>query len=526
MLPLCLAGALVPAALVFRKRGAGRRRAEAAQLSRGQRIALCAQDVAPRVFAEPSKADLKKAFAQAAGGTGQVTFKQATRLEGADGVLEEGAATERELENLWGDLSQPKSFDDFKQWYVEVLRLYDEFLWKGAVAPPVEAFEGDYDDEEEDQQEYTDEELLEDATARMEVFQIPTPEEEGLVTVSPIGKAEASKQSLQITRLFREGCDEDNLMSFEGLQEIPDVEELLESGELSVKELKELWAPLPKKDGRIDVLAFRDFMKKVDELFEYVDENEEPETKGKAVAKQEDENRELKIGRRTVEKAKKDLMVVLDELTQAEKRKCGLDGREETDPPIVKFTEELENLWRQDVVGEDFENFDVNQLIGDWEMIYSTSPKFRRWGTVLNAGREVKEGEYDLLVQSFAASADDEFETAEYDVEEVLVEKDGKERSFRGVGTWRVSTQANVVTGGDDLVLKVDLQSVEYDEADGTTGTAPQKIIQSQMCRVFHYCFISYMDDELRVMRSGLTHATAFIFKKLPDEEEEEEPSY
>ena len=71
-------------------------------------------------------------------------------------------------------------------------------------------------------------------------------------------------------------CDEKNLLSFESLKEISEIDELLSSEDLAEEELLEMWDELPKKKGDfIDVLAFRDLLAKIDELFEYVEEEEE-----------------------------------------------------------------------------------------------------------------------------------------------------------------------------------------------------------------------------------------------------------
>eukprot|EP00913_Durusdinium_trenchii_P022306 g20959.t1 len=67
---------------------------------------------------------------------------------------------------------------------------------------------------------------------------------------------------------------------------------------------------------------------------------------------------------------------------------------------VIKLAGELEDIWR-DQVG-DLNEFDGAKLAGLWELVYSTSVKFRRWGSVLNAVRDIKDAKFEALIQNFA----------------------------------------------------------------------------------------------------------------------------
>eukprot|EP00434_Breviolum_minutum_P036054 symbB.v1.2.031930.t2/scaffold3763.1/size50786/1 len=309
------------------------------------------------------------------------------------------------------------------------------------------------------------------------------PSTEGIATPSAGG----GRENVEITQLFRQACDENNLLSFESLKEISEIDEMLLSEDLAEEELLDMWEDLPKKKGDfIDVLAFRDLLAKIDELFEYVEEDALMQFEGGGLAKAK----------------KRSLQTVKQEL---------LDAINQLDGEVIKLAGELEDIWR-DQVG-DLNDFDGAKLQGLWELIYSTSVKFRRWGSVLNAVRDIKNAKFEALIQNFGISGDDGYN--EYDMEEVFKAKESEESeeevelSMRGQGSWKLGIQQNVVTGDEDLVVKLEVTGVEYDTLEDTVENCGEKTLMSPMCRTFSYGFISYMDDKIRVMRTSLTGRSA-----------------
>jgi len=477
---------------------------------------------------QPDEEDLRRIFATASRGKELVTFKEATSLNGVEGVVEEGATTLDELEIIWGDAEEPLDFDGFADWYCEVLSIYDDFLWKDAVAPPDDLLAEDVEEEDtyDEDKEYTDEELLDDESAVGQTIKGLTEERQKTVEESakagvgmrsldpppPAAPAAApageGRQNVEVTRLFREGCDDDNQLAFEDFVEISEIKDLLDEGEITEKELRTMFEEFPSKNGSIDVLAFRDLLKRVDDLFEFVDEEEV------ALEQQAAEEDQRLASTREPARVRAELLALIASLKASEGKACGLGGADETDPGIIKLTAELEDLWRDEV--GDLMSFDTSPLVGDWELLYSTSQKYRRWENVMNPGQGyVKKGKVDSLLQSFTV---DEGLTKEYDMEEVFTNDEGKFLSVRGLGSWRMNVQANVVTGEDDLVMKLAIQRAEYDTEEDQVLQAPKKLLESQMLRTFCYSFLGYVDEEIRVMRTGLSGQAVFVFQRLPEE--------
>lgn len=527
---------------------------------------------------DPTDEELQELFELASEGRDVVTFEEALSLDGVDGVLEEEAASVDELQVLWGDARKALDLEGFSVWYCDVLKLYDQFLWQDAVGPPEEAF----DDEKEDLRNASDDQLLEDAPSMgVKVQEIKSPElaknknlrfgslteetptyeryfldaaldadnknttmktledileeqnekrkeEEGPVGEGVAAPTPEGRSNVEITQLFRQACDVNNLLSYDSLKEISEIQELLEE-DMDEKELGEMWDAIPKRGvngDKIDVLGLRDLLAKIDDIFEYVPEDEEEEEDEENFLPARQGRGELgKVRKRNIKNILEDLLECVRDLQEVEKKPCGLDGREETDGELIRLAGELEDVWR-DTVG-DLSDYDAKKFIGDWELMYSTSSKFRRWEGLMNPGKSIRGGKWEALVENFSVSFADDFN--EYDVEEVYQAPTGEkldgpmmELCIRGQGSWKAATTQNVVTGEEDLLLKKSMTAVEYDTIDGGVETDGGKIILSQPLRTASYSFLCFMDDDYRVMRTGYTGRTLFIFQKIKDDEEEE----
>eukprot|EP00930_Biecheleria_cincta_P062261 TRINITY_DN47743_c0_g1_i1.p1 TRINITY_DN47743_c0_g1~~TRINITY_DN47743_c0_g1_i1.p1 ORF type:complete len:657 (+),score=165.39 TRINITY_DN47743_c0_g1_i1:49-1971(+) len=527
---------------------------------------------------DPTDEELQELFELASEGRDVVTFEEALSLDGVDGVLEEEAATVDELQVLWGDARKSLDLEAFSVWYCDVLKLYDQFLWQDAVGPPEEAFE----DEQEDLRNAPDEQLLEDSPSMgVKVQDLKTPEvpknkdlKFGTLTETvptyeryfldsaldpdnknttfktqaqifaeqqkklmeesgPVGEGVAAptpegRSNVEITQLFRQACDVNNLLSYDALKQIVEIQELLEE-DMEEKELEEIWDAIPKRgvnNDKIDVLGLRDLLAKIDEIFEYVPEDEEDEEDEESYLPMRRGRDELgKVRKRNIKTILEDLLEAVRDLQEVEKKPCGLDGREETDGELIKLAGELEDVWR-DSVGE-LSDYDAKKFIGDWELMYSTSIKFRRWEGLMNPGRCIRNGVWEALVENFSVSFADDFN--EYDIEEVFQAPTGedlkgpmKELCVRGQGSWKAATTQNVVTGEEDLLLKKEMTAVEYDTVDGGVETDAGKIILSQPLRTACYSFLCFMDDDYRVMRTGYTGRTLFIWKRIKEDEDED----
>jgi len=423
------AAAMISAALVQRL-AARRWRGVSHQRAKCVKVSLAAEQSSMSAAMEMMLTDitpeeLQECFEIAGEGRKTVTFDEALDLDGVDGVLEEGATTEDELLVLWGgDDTKELDLGGFSEWYKDVLQLYDDFLTQGAVEAPLSAL---LNEDQESLAEAADEDLLEDRPSfavdvsgveakykratqtmtfgslnnrvpmndskqeqsaldwqdgadRSDTFQkyvfepSDANETAGMASPGPDGR-----NNVELTALFRKATNDSNLLDFEGLKRIAEFEELLEDEELSEEELREMWDELPQQGGKINILAFRDLLAKVDGMFEFFDDKEDDEN---AIMKSRSDFDLAQRNKRNIKNVKEQMLEIIYDLLESEKKPLGLDGKEETHGELIRVCAELEDLWR-DQAG-DLKDWDGSNLCGDWELIYTTSAKFRRWQNLMN----------------------------------------------------------------------------------------------------------------------------------------------
>eukprot|EP00439_Symbiodinium_sp_Y106_P078417 s1097_g17.t1 len=334
--------------------------------------------------------ELQSLFDAASEGKDVVTFDQAASLEGVDAVLEEGAANVEELKVIWGDPDEPLDFEGFSAGPGQKLGKFcmmlashpegvrSEFCggqtdkvpeyqkppWKLAE----EIITGKTDDYLEDyrilvagcagrsrsRKNLADSDTagVEDEGASRSTEGMATPPRPHYpsfpsrvcCTWPETGRsAGGGRQNVEITQLFRQACDEKNLLSFDALKEISEsrsagfcrpAESHDSSQDISEEELEEIWDELPKKNAA----------HLVDELFEYVEEDEEEEEDPQAIMQVEGKGGISKAKKRGLQTVKQDLLDAIARLEAQTDKPAGLGSTEEKDGEVVKLAGELEDV--------------------------------------------------------------------------------------------------------------------------------------------------------------------------------------
>lgn len=478
-------------------------------------------------FEQISDAELRYLFEQTCDGSDKASFDQAIQLEGVEGTLDEGATSLKELEQLWGDSSIKLDLEAFSEWYRSILNIYSDFLLKDAVTLPRELVEdgaqgGKPAAQKKKLEDYTDDELLEDLPSFMELPR-PPQEEEGRFGLQPVPEPEKSaggRSMDEIKELFRGSCDVDNQLALDGFVEIKEIRELLRSGDLSLEELKSMWAELPKSSkgtDNIDVFTFKTLMNRIDDLFEDGDD----EAANSAVSQEK--------ALRSAVKVRQDLFTEIDTICSGLKENVGIDAKSEEDEIVVKLANELHSIWQGEIL-QDAQLFDSNSLVGDWELIYTTAAKFRRFKSILNAIEVFRDVRFETMIQSFSRFSDPDgmLETLDYDLEEVFVpppgkkfDNDIKEVAIRASGRWKVSTITNVVAAEEEVKLQLNFSTFENDTMQGGVAIPTDTIDDTTSMRSFSYSFISYVDSEMLITRTGFSGTSVYVFRRFRDEEEE-----
>lgn len=84
--------------------------------------------------------------------------------------------------------------------------------------------------------------------------------------------AQSARDEQEVEQLFREGSGGEDRLSFEGMAGISEIAGLIADGDLTMDELRAMWAETPKSGGAIDVSSFGALLARIDELFEPVDD--------------------------------------------------------------------------------------------------------------------------------------------------------------------------------------------------------------------------------------------------------------
>jgi hypothetical protein len=275
-----------------------------------------------------------------------------------------------------------------------------------------------------------------------------------------------------------------------------ELQEMIEDGDLSATELDDMFEKsleLSKLKNALDQTGFASFCKAIDELFE--EDNDEEEQATKSVADEP-------IGLSPI---KEDLLRALSILNKDEERlPCGLDSTEEEKQLVLDLASELENDNTNQIRirGGDVEPDD---LIGEWEMLYTSSSAMKFNKGLSGLGGSFPNGKFGGLKQTLSTTA--VLSDVEYS-EFINVKPDTASFDVKINGSWDLRKSISLFTGEPSLVLSVEPNRVSYGptstRADHWKSLGPMNMLD-----------VTYLDDELRIMRGNTAVETVFIFKRL-----------
>eukprot|EP00929_Paragymnodinium_shiwhaense_P017537 TRINITY_DN12693_c0_g1_i3.p1 TRINITY_DN12693_c0_g1~~TRINITY_DN12693_c0_g1_i3.p1 ORF type:complete len:588 (+),score=169.62 TRINITY_DN12693_c0_g1_i3:98-1861(+) len=181
-------------------------------------------------------------FERAGGGRDYVAFSEAIALKEIETMFQQGIVTFKDILAIWDGNEDAMTPKQFIKWYQKVTDLYDDRVILGVA---------DCDADDEDAPEVA---LKEGALGR---------------------------QYGEVRKLFREKCDENELMTFEQLLEVSEIAGYLKEGELQEEELEDFFDTIEKQEEDvIDIVEFSDILAKIDDIFEVVEDEEEEEDAG------------------------------------------------------------------------------------------------------------------------------------------------------------------------------------------------------------------------------------------------------
>lgn len=287
--------------------------------------------------------------------------------------------------------------------------------------------------------------------------------------------------------IFAELADNDFLVGMGDLQRWTDLVSLIDDGELLPLELQNMFASIPKASGTTDKLNEEGFIalyETIDALFEDVDDD--------------------------VSESKKDLLLEmiakLDDSSiddEVELLPCGLDSTEKQQAEILEIVTQLE-AEPQNVCLASGGKISMMDLAGSWDLLYTSSSMMKFNKGLTGLGGSFPNGKFGGLGQKLIATK--YITDVEY-VERINVIPEANSFDARVNGDWELKSSVSLFTGAPSTILSVEPDKVMY-------GPTTTRADHWKSVRSMNLLDLSYLDDDLRIMRGNTSTDTLFIFRR------------
>lgn len=298
--------------------------------------------------------------------------------------------------------------------------------------------------------------------------------------------------------IFAEIADDNYLVGMDELRRWGDLQDMLSEGDLLPLELQNIYEGISKSQGtdKLTEEGFESLFQQIDALFETFgdDDIEDDDNKNETL-------QSVEVPKQTFGPTpKQELLSAISKLAMDEERvPCGLQSTEEEIETILEITKKLELESSNMVSGE----IDINpsDVAGKWELMFTTSSTMKFNKSL--SGLVPPNGKFDSLVQKFKAS--NYLSDVEY-VEQINAGPASFE--VKVTGDWELKNTISLFTGARSVVLSVQPDRVSYgitsQRADHWKSLGPMNLLE-----------ISYLDEDLRIMRGTTAIDSIFIFKRV-----------
>ena len=418
------------------------------------------------------EADLEVAYKGICDGTSGLVSKKALKnWEEIKSLFEDGMLGEDEFESIWEQTAKkPGSNDEID---------IEGFLSFNVALDDLFVF-----DEDELLEEVEGDEADEDSS------------DEATATASPAIIATDTEMSPKA--IFDSICDDDFLVGMDELQRWGELQEMLADEELLPIELQNMFNETPKAPGTNDKLnesGFTVLYYAIDDLFEDDDGDDSGETSAGDQASQKP------VGNNDAVKEE-----LLDSIAQLSRDPdllpCGLDSTEREQERILDIVADLEEQ-RSNLVIAKGGDIQPEDLTGDWDLIFTTSSTMKFNQGLTGLGGSFPNGKFGGVVQKLEATK----WTSDIEYKERIEVPAGASFDVTVTGDWRLKGTVNLFTGEPTTVMQIEPEKVEY----GPTST---KGDHWKALGPLNLLDITYLDDDLRVMRGNTSVNTIFIFRR------------
>ena len=425
------------------------------------------------------EADLEVAFKGIFDSTSGLVSKEAMKKwDEITSLFADGMLGEDEFERIWEQTAKkPGSNDEID---------IEGFLSFNVALDDLFVF--DDDELEEDGKGEVEKESSDEASA-----------DDAAANVSPVVATDVEMSPKEI---FDSICDDDFLVGMDELQRWGELQEMLDDEELLPIELQNMIAETPKAPGTNDKLnesGFTVLYYAINDLFEEDDGNDSDASDTVAVATPDATSTQIQDD----DSLKEELLDYIATLSRdPDLLPCGLDSTEREQERLLDIVADLEEQ-RSNMVIKRGGDIQPEDLTGDWDLIFTTSSTMKFNQGLSGLGGSFPNGKFGGVVQKLQASK----WTSDIEYKERIEVLAGASFDVTVTGDWKLKGTVNLFTGEPTTVMAIEPDKVKYGptstRADHWKTLGPLNLLD-----------ITYLDDDLRVMRGNTAVNTIFIFRR------------
>jgi len=320
-------------------------------------------------------------------------------------------------------------------------------------------------------------------------------------TVSP-PRAMVVEGDMPPAVLFSQLANKNYLVGVNELHLWTELKEMLDVDDLSESELQGMYDKLAKADssGKLTEDSFLKLYDGIDALFEEVDDDEAEDVVAPPSPPQQQQQQSSPMNKRV----KEDLLAFIDIIVEEGEEPCGLGATEDDQGQISNIVQVLEKQPTNMIVQKDG-NIERADLAGSWELLYTSSSAMKFNNGLTGIGGSVPNGKFGGVRQLLTGTkylSDFEYK------ERIEVIPSSASFDVTVNGIWDIQKSVSLFTGQSTIILNVEPDKVKYGlsstRADHWKSLGPSNRLD-----------VSYLDDDLRVMRGCTSSDTLFIFKRM-----------
>eukprot|EP00536_Pseudo-nitzschia_multiseries_P002548 jgi/Psemu1/251753/estExt_Genewise1Plus.C_340087 len=280
-----------------------------------------------------------------------------------------------------------------------------------------------------------------------------------------------------------------------------ELKDLLDEEELLQSELQEMYEKYATPEGKLTEDGFLQLYDDIDGLFEEDDDDENVEDAASSSPPQQQQQPQSPVLNARV---KEDFISFVDIIAEDYEEPCGFGASEADQEQLLSILKVLEQQPTNMILQKEG-NIELPDLAGNWELIYTSSSAMKFNNGLSGIGGSFPNGRFGGLRQELSCTkflSDMEYK------ERIEVTPSSASFDVTINGIWDLRKSVSLFTGLPTVILNVEPDRVTY----GPTSTRAD---HWKSLGPVNRLDLSYLDDDLRVMRGCTSSETLFVFKKV-----------